>query len=222
MKEIKVKTKKRKEVGKEAAKRLRKEGWVPAILYGHGEETLPILVDGNTLPLFTESSILSMKVDGDASRKTLVKEIQRDFITGEVLHVDFQLIHEHEKITVEVSINLEGHALGVKDEGGTLEHFLRSVQVRCLPSEIPPEFRLDVSQLKIGDVIHVKELVAQYPNVAIDEEPEQTVLTITPPKVEAEVVEAVPEEEEKEPELIGKEKKEEDDEEGKEQEEKKG
>jgi large subunit ribosomal protein L25 len=222
MKEIKVNTKERKEVGKEAAKRLRKEGWIPAILYGHGEETLPILVDKNTLPLFSESSILSMKVDSNASRKTLVKEIQRDFITGEVLHMDFQLIHEHEKITVEIPINLEGLAVGVKDEGGTLEHFLRSVQVRCLPSEIPPEFRLDVSQLKIGDVIHVKELLSEYPNVSIEEDPDQTVLTITPPKVEAEVVEPVPEEEEKEPELIGKEKKEGEAEEGEKQEEKEG
>ena len=223
MKDINLKSKVRKEMGKEAVKRLRRTGWVPATLYGHGEETQVIAVEKSTLHLFNESSILSMIVDGGESRKTLVKEIQRDSITGEVLHLDFQLIHEHEKITVDVPIVLEGHAVGVKDEGGTLEHFLRTVQVRCLPSEIPEEFRLNVDSLKIGDTIHVKELSIQNPNLTPEEDPEQTILTITPPKVEAEVTPPVSEEEEKEPEVIGEEKKEgEGEEEGKKVQEDKG
>jgi len=222
MKEITLKTKVRKEIGKEAVKRLRKEGWIPAILYGHGEETFPIAVEESSLHLVHESSILSMEMDGGSHRKTLVKEIQRDFITDEVLHLDFQLIHEHEKITVEVPIILEGHAVGVKDEGGTLEHFLRIVQIHCLPAEIPQEFRLDVSSLKIGDAYHVRDLAMQKPNLDIEEDPEQTILTITPPKVEAvaPVEEEGKEIEEKEPEVIGKEEEEEKEKEKKEGEEK--
>ena len=226
MKEIKIKTKIRKETGKEAVKRLRKEGWIPGILYGHGEATEPISVEKSAPKLFNESSILSIEVDGEASRKTLVKEIQRDFITGEVLHLDFQLIHEHENITIDVPIVLEGHAVGVKDEGGTLEHFLRSIQIHCLPSEIPQNFKVDVSQMKIGDTIHVRDLLIDKPNLSIEEDPEQTVLTLIPPKVEAEVEAPTPEEEkedeEKEPEIIGKEKKEEEKEEEKKKEEERG
>jgi len=213
MDEIQLKATLRKEAGKEASKRLRREGWIPAILYGHGEEPRSLLIEKNSLRLFKESDILSLEVDEGKSRKILVKEVQKDFISGEVLHLDFQVIHEHEKITVEVSIHLEGQAVGVKEDGGTLEHLLRSVRVRCLPAEVPKEFKLDISSLRIGDAIHVKELALQYPNLSFEKDPEETLLTITAPKVEEEVVKPAVEEEVKEPEVIGREKKEEEEEE---------
>jgi len=150
--------------------------------------------------------IVSLKLDG-GERTALVRGVQRDPLTHEILHLDFQEVSLTEKVRVEVNVHLVGTPIGVKDAGGILETIIRAVEVECLATTIPGSIDVDVSQLGIGDSVHVRDL--QPEGVVILTDPDQTVATVVPPTVyEAPVAEvaAVPSAEE--PEVIGKGKEE--------------
>ncbi len=202
MLEVKMKAQLREERGKQAAKRLRNNGLIPAVVYGHKEETIPICVDAHEFARMLreekgDNVIIDLRWD-KTSKKAIIKEIQRNPVTSEVIHVDFQHLIAKEKIEIDVPIQLIGTAVGVKEEGGVLEHVLRKVSVRCLPKDIPGHVELDVSELRIGESIHVSDL--EMKNVEILDRLEEAVVTILTPrgyeaeeeKVEAE--EEVPEE----------------------------
>ncbi len=152
--------------GTSAAKKVRALGAVPAILYAKKED--PVKVEVNQKELiklvhkFGESSIITLKLDDNGKiidQPVIIKEMQIDYIKNNVLHVDFQLIKMGEKIRVNVPLVTKGDsdALGVK-EGGILEHVLHEIEVESLPSSLPKQIIIDVSGLKVGDSIHVKEL----------------------------------------------------------------
>jgi large subunit ribosomal protein L25 len=151
------------------------------------------------------SIILELDVAGagDGKDKALVKEVQRDVVTGEVLHLDLLHISATRKITVDVPVVIVGEAEGAK-AGGVLEVVTRDIQVDCLPADIPDKVEVDVTALEIGDSIKVRDLAI--PNTEILIDPDTAILTIVPPTVYEEVKEEVPEEEE--PELVTKEKEE--------------
>jgi len=209
MLEVKIKTNKRTKVGKQQAKYLRKNGLIPAILYGHGEETINISIPEKEFCHLLqkekgENIIIEIELPGDKIKKTIIKEIQRNPVTSRILHVDFQHLIMTEKVHMQVPIILTGTPEGIKS-GGVLEHLLRKINVKCLPKDIPPHIEVEVSELKLGDSVHISDLSVE--NVEILEEPTETITTILIPKivkeeVKEEVVEEVKEEEEKkEPEV---------------------
>ncbi len=209
MLEVKIKTNKRTKVGKQQVNYLRKNGLIPAILYGHGEETINISIPEKEFCHLLqkekgENIIIGIELPGDKIKKTIIKEIQRNPVTSRILHVDFQHLIMTEKVHMQVPIILTGTPEGIKS-GGVLEHLLRKINVRCLPKDIPPHIEVEVSELKLGDSVHISDLSVE--NVEILEEPTETITTILIPKivkeeVKEEVVEEVKEEEEKkEPEV---------------------
>ena len=181
---------KRTASGTAAARRLRRRGLTPAILYGRGMESLPLAVDSRMLRSLMHAGghnvLVRLKIqDGEGEPPTvMVKEIQRDAVTGMTLNVDFQRISLTEKVTAEVPVVLVGEAPGVK-QGGVLDQILREVEVECLPTDIPAGFELDVSDLQVAHSLHVSDLVAP-PGVEITTEPTAVVVAVT--RVAEEVV----------------------------------
>lgn len=211
MKEVNLEVKSRERKGKEQVKKLRKNGIVPAVMYGAGEQALSLeisLKDLNALLKATkgENVIINLNIDEGKveTKKALLREVQKDPVRDNILHVDFQHISLTEKITVKVPIHLIGTAAGVKDEGGILEHILRELEIRCLPTDIPEHIEVGVSELGIGDAVHVSDLKLEKVELLTDLE--GSIATVVPPTVfkEPEVAAAV--EEGKEPELVGAEK----------------
>lgn len=210
---------------KQAAKRLRRSGRVPGILYGQKNEALAVSVETRALSRMLHSArhghvILDLKVPGvKEDVKAIFREIQRDPVRQEYLHCDFQRISLKEKIHVRVPVRLEGIADGVKNFGGILDLQLREIDVRCLPTEMPNEFVIDVTHLGIGDSVRVREV--NLPGVEILTEGERSIVTVVPPSILKEATPAAAEgeaaatEEAAEPELIKKPKKTEEEEESK-------
>lgn len=207
--EAQIKAATREETGKGAARSLRRDGKVPGIVYGHGEESVPVAVDAGELMRLThtvsiENTIVDLSIAGGdgGPYKVLVREIQRHPFKQEFLHVDFFRVAMDEKIHVDVPVTLTGVPTGVKDRGGVLEHMLRDLEVYCLPGSIPEKVEIDVSHLDIGDSIHVSEI--ELPDVEILTDLERSIVAVLAPTVIEE-----PEEEEEEellePELIGRE-----------------
>lgn len=209
-KEAQITARTREETGKGAARSLRREGRIPGIVYGHGEESVPVTVDSGELMRLThavsiENTIIDLSVedgpDGGAY-KVLVREIQRHPFKREFVHVDFFRVAMDEKIHVDVPVTLTGVPTGVKDKGGVLEHMLRELEVYCLPGNIPEKVEIDVSELDIGDSIHVAEI--DLPEVEVMTDADRSIVAVLAPTVIEE-----PEEEEEEellePELIGRE-----------------
>jgi len=186
----------RKETGKGAARRLRRQGMVPAIFYGHREEPIPLAVRLSDLRrtlghLEARRSLFTLVIkdlDGKELRKlALLKEIQKDTLKDALLHVDFQGVAMEEEIYMEVPVHLVGKAKGV-EKGGVLELILRELEVKCLPEQLPSSVEVDVSDLDIGDAIHVADLKLE--GVKILTDPEQAIVTVVPPTVEEEEAEA--------------------------------
>ena len=209
MEKISLEAEIREKTGKSSSGRLRRTGYIPAVLYGGKEESQPLIVNTKDLEkaLSTEAGenvIISLKI-GDKVRTVIIKELQTDIVRGDLLHVDLCQISLEEKLKAAVPIEVRGESPGVK-EGGILQHRLREIEVECLPTEIPESIPIDVGDLGIGDSLHVKDLKVTG-DIKILADEEQTVVSIVPPTVE-EVTPPTPEEEAAEPEVIGEKKEE--------------
>ncbi len=208
---------KRDVVGKKANKQLKKEGKIPGIYYIHGEDSIPVAVDAKQLKTLiqSETSIIDLKFDGDKKlTKSIIREVQWDPLYGHPLHVDFMGIKLTEKVHVDVPVHIVGTAVGVKQEGGIMQHIIREISIEALPLDIPEHIDVDITDLDIGGSVRIDDLSID--KVKILSDPTQSIVVIRPPTVieEPEVEEEVLEEGEEaaEPEVIG-EKKEESDEE---------
>lgn len=211
MAEAKLQVQTRTEKGKQAVKHLRKQGLFPGILYGPGEQPSMLSINLkdflNLLHTYGRNMVVDLAV-GDRRKKfkAFIYEIQHDPISGDIIHVDLKHISLKEKITVTISIHLTGIPTGVKNEGGILEHLMHTVEISCLPTDIPDGITIDVSDLHNGGLIHVKELPHQ--KFEIVSEPESIVVHVISPRVHA--VEEKPEEVgPAEPVVIGEKKEEE-------------
>lgn len=217
--EVKLKASLRTEKGKGAAKRFRHSEMIPAVYYGRKIETVPLLVNVRDFKsaMATEAGsnvLINLEIEGELpdflkGRQTvIVKEIQRHPVRGDILHVDFHKVIMSEEIQAAVPIILVGEAAGVK-LGGVLQQPIREVNVKCLPKYIPEHIEVGVSELEIGDNIHLSDLPA-VEGVEFLDDPEEILVSVIPPtKVEVPV--AAPEEEEEvavEPELVGEKKEE--------------
>ncbi|MDD5561603.1 MAG: 50S ribosomal protein L25 [Candidatus Omnitrophica bacterium] len=214
MEEIFLEAELRDAKGSAKARELRNSGYLPSVVYFHGKEALSIKFPKSTLLKLVhqhhlESVIINLKIKDDKKAKgrpCLVKEIQYDPVSEDIMHVDFNEISLTEAIKVNVSIEVKGEAVGVKQEGGSLEHILWEIEVECLPTNIPKNIEVDISALKMGEVIHVKDIV--FPaGVKPLNDPDAIVLHVVEPMKEEVPVEAVEGEDKQEPEVI-KEKKE--------------
>lgn len=193
--------------GKGGARQARFRGKVPAVIYGHGRETQPLEVEAKALEkalsgVEPASTIIELAVDG-RSVKTLIREIQRHPVRPDIIHVDFYEIHAAERVTLKIPVHLVGTPDGVRNAGGVLDQVTRDVEIEVLPENIPDRVELDVTALKIGDSLHVRDLAI--PNAKILTEGELTIATVVPPRAE-EVAAPTPEAvaEVAEPELIRK------------------
>ncbi len=197
--------------GKGAARKLRQAGMVPAVVYGHGRDTESLTLSLAELEKVLQgssgSTVIELSVDGKPMR-TLIREIQRHPTRKTIAHVDFFEIHAGEKITLAVPLALVGSPEGVRNAGGVLEQFERDLEIEVLPRHIPERIEVDVSELNIGDSLHVSDISVE--NAEILADGSKTICTVVPPRVEeVPVPEVVEEEEAAEPELIRKPKAEE-------------
>ena len=167
-------------------RRLRQAGRTPAVIYGHGREPASLSVSSFELgrlleQIVTASTIVDITV-GAATYKTLIREVQRHALRPGILHVDFYEIKAGEKITLEVPVHLVGIPDGVRNQGGTLDQVLRTVEIEVLPGDIPERVELDVTALTIGKALPVSAL--KIPNARILNDAALTICTVVAPRVE--------------------------------------
>jgi large subunit ribosomal protein L25 len=207
----KISMKKREGTGKEVSRKIRKEGYIPGVFYGPElEEAIPVMVDAKAIRPFANSAHwetirIECQFEDGTEAECLMKEIQRDPLTGEILHVDFLKLVKGHKVIVNVPIDVVGKdvCVGVK-QGGVLEVLMHEIEMEVLPREIPEAVVVDVSKLGIDDVIHVKDL--KLPESAVvDQDPNAAVVMVSSARVAVE--EEGEEGEEQEVEVIGKGKK---------------
>ena len=208
--------------GKGAARTLRSQGQIPAVIYGHGRDPQPLALNARDLDkllshIQAESTVIEVTVGGHTA-KTLIREIQRHPIKRQILHVDFQALVAGEKVTVSIPIVLQGIPEGVRLEGGVLDQTLREIEIEVDPSNIPDHIEYDVTNMVIGDSVHVSDLKVPE-GVEIQDDPETSVAVLAAPRAVIEETPAVAEAVEgaegavAEPEVIGR-GKEDDEEEG--------
>jgi len=154
----------RKETGKGPARRVRREGKIPAIIYGPGREPVPVVVDPKQIIKILQiptgkNTILTLKSSEPEleGRKVLIRDYQIDPIIDELIHIDLMEVKEDRPVRVQVPIQLVGKPIGV-EKGGTLEEHIRQLEIVCLPGQIPEVVKIDVSGLDLGDSIHIRDL----------------------------------------------------------------
>jgi large subunit ribosomal protein L25 len=205
-----LKAQPRQEKGKSATRKMRAAGRIPAVVYGHGDETRMLTVDAHELELLFkrvhyENTIIDVQIEGDKGAvKTLVREVQSHAYRPQILHVDFQQVHADEPINVQIPIRLTGTAAGTRT-GGVLMQVETDLEVRCLPDRIPEVIEIDISHLEINDSVHLRDITLPDGVEAIIDA-DRTICSITPPAVTPmdEAAEEEPEAAPSEPEVIGK------------------
>jgi len=190
VKDTVVNAEKREGRGKNDSRRARRDGKIPAVLYGAGAEAIPLLVDPKLVQAILhseagENTLFEMNVppDGALSGKFMIKDHQVDPITDRLLHADFLRVAMDRVIRVQVSIRTLGVARGVKLQGGILEHPMREVEVECLPQNIPEHIDVDISELDLGRSYRVSDLKVD-PSVRILTDPQMPVVAVVAPTVE--------------------------------------
>ncbi len=179
-------------LGTQGAKRVRRQGLVPAILYGEKQENMNLAVDEAELKaaLSTPAGrnvIIELTPEGAEMTRVVLREMTRNPITRQVLHVDFQRISEHKPVNMKIPVVLVGESPAVNEGRGILDHAMRVLDIKCLPKDIPVNVEVDISELEIGNVIRVSDI--KIPHVEFLDIPERPVVDILLPTlyVEAEV-----------------------------------
>ncbi len=224
MKAVELIANKRETSGKGAARKLRMQGRIPAIYYGSSEDNISLDFDAKSFEqaiskIQSTNVIVSLDIGGD-KKTALLKFLQRDPIDNSVLHADFYGVSPEQRITLRIPVRYVGSSIGVKD-GGVLQTIIRELEVSCKVSAIPEFVEVDVTDMQVGDSIHVEELELENVEILID--PDRTMVTVVPPTIaktalpeeeeaEAELAEEEEGEEPTEPEVITEKKKEEDEE----------
>jgi large subunit ribosomal protein L25 len=174
--------------GSRSARRLRRTGQVPGVIYGGGEEPVAFQIEARELrhALASAGAVLELSIDGGRSGPVVVKELVRHPVSGETVHLDLLRVRMDQAIQATVVLDLVGaeDAPGVK-EGGVLEHVTRELTIEALPGDIPDSIQHDVSGLQIGDTLTLEQLDAPR-GVTLTDDPETVIATVTPPKLQAE------------------------------------
>jgi large subunit ribosomal protein L25 len=185
------------------ARKLRASGRIPGICYRRNSESVAVSLDPNELDRLIRNAssgintLIDLKVAGGGDfdgRQVLIKELQRDPISGAYLHADLYAVDLKETIHISIPVQLKGTPIGVTLSGGILDHATRELDVECLPDAIPEEFAVDVSELEVGDSLHVRDIKV-LEGVEILNDPDVSIVSVVAPAV---VEEEAPEEEEEE------------------------
>ncbi len=177
----------RKLVGK-ATKQLRRQGLIPANIYGHKEDSVPIQVDAHEFEVLHRQhelrNILSLKLPDTGAQTVLVRHVQHSPVSGQILHIDFSRVSMGERIEAKLPLNFVGEAPGVKIEGGVLLHLVEALAVSCRASDIVEAIDVDISSLKnINDVLLARDI--KLPNgYELSISPDEPVAKVDPPRVE--------------------------------------
>jgi len=178
----------RQRTGKGGANQVRREGFIPAVLYGGTEEPKAIKIESHVFETLIRTpggshSVIDFKLPKHDAIMALIRDVQRHPVSREVLHVDFLMIEADKTVQVELPIHLVGAPRGVT-EGGILEHITRAIEVECLPRDIVSHFDVDVSALEIGDSISVEDITVA--NMEVLTEKERTIASVVAPTILAE------------------------------------
>jgi large subunit ribosomal protein L25 len=209
MQSIELRAQKREQLGTRASRRLRREGRLPAVVYGHQQEVLSVTLplDDTLKHLQRGAHLFSLQMDG-TTEQVLLKDVQYDHLGDEILHVDLFRVNLDEEITSEVSVHLVGEPKGIK-AGGVLSLIRDSIEVICRVRDLPDEIEVNVSAMDLGDVLHIGEVPLPEGVRLADPEADFTVATVAAPKIQEEEEAAA--EAPAEPEIIGQKKEEEED-----------
>lgn len=169
--------------GKSAAQKLKEEGYIPAILYGKGMESIPLAIQNNKLREIMQKHgrnvLLNVIVNG-STHNAIIKEIQGNTLKGNVVHVDFQRVSMYDAIESTVPLKFEGIGV-VESRGGIVQHQVWEINVKSLPDKMPEEITIDLSNLKIGDTLYIKDVAVPEGIEKIDD-PDEVVLSVLAPK----------------------------------------
>lgn len=212
--ESKVVAYERKESGSAAARRLRRDGWLPAVMNMESGESRPLRISRHDFEVMlhhhtSESLVLDLAIEGDKPRKVLLKDVQHDTLSGRVLHADLLEISMTKTMRVSVPIHLTGDPVGVTQDEGVLDHHLRELEIECLPSDLAERIEADVSGLKIGDALQVADLNIRSGWTVMTAGDVVVASVLAPRLVEEEAATEEEAAEGAEPEVIGEEKSEE-------------
>ena len=177
-----------REIGSSSTRRLRSEGKIPGVVYGHGTDPIPVAVVGREFQIAMSgeaglNTLLSLDVDG-TEHLTLARDIQHHPVRNTVTHVDFLIVRRDELISAEVPINLVGEAIEVAHGDGIVDQQLFTLHVKAKPTDIPPSVDIDISSLTIGGALHVSDITIP-PGVELETDVDATVVGGNPPRVQA-------------------------------------
>ena len=194
MAEIVVAAENRTETGKNVNRRLRTRGLIPGVLYGSKKEAVPLAVSPKEITTILrsktgENTLFDLEIGG-SRRRVILKEFQVEPIKGQLIHADFYEVALDKPIEVKVHIEVTGIPVGVKVEGGLLDHVTREVEVSCLPADIPEKISIDVSELGMGKAVRVSDLKVP-DKVTMLSEPDLVIVHVVAPRAEEEVAAAV-------------------------------
>ncbi|GAK04869.1 LSU ribosomal protein L25p [Geomicrobium sp. JCM 19037] len=200
---VKLQAHSREDLRRSVTRKLRKDGYVPAVLYGKKTESTAVSVPSiefmKTLREAGRNGIIDLFVDGDGKKhQVMVHDVQNDILKGDTTHIDFFEVDMKSELDADVAVNLVGDAPG-EAEGGVLSHMMFTISVRALPTEIPEQIEVDISGLGIGDSIAVADLKSGK-NFEFNNDDEETVVAVLAPTIEEEPAEG--EETQEEPELV--------------------
>ncbi|MEO7101663.1 MAG: 50S ribosomal protein L25 [Luteolibacter sp.] len=155
----------RNRTGSGRLNQMRREGWVPSVIYGKGTENLNLKVDAKTFSdvlahSSSENIIVNLEIEGQGTRLAFLQSIQHDPLSAKVLHADFRSIDENTPITAHIPTHLNGESAGVK-AGGLVEQYVHAIEITCLPNDLPETIEVDISGLQIGDSLHIGDI--KYP-----------------------------------------------------------
>ena len=204
----------REKAGKGVARGLRREQRVPAVLYSHGKSMPISMVSKDVTKILNteggEHALINLTLEGSkdaAARMALIKDYQVDPLNGSLIHLDLMEVAMNEKVKLQVSVHITGSSIGVK-EGGIFQYGLRTLEVECLPTQIPDNIEVNIANLKINESLHVRDITAPE-GVRVLTDGDSTVATIQPPisveKLES-MLAVAPAAEAGEPEVVGKKK----------------
>jgi large subunit ribosomal protein L25 len=172
--------------GKGAARATRRDGRVPAVVYGHHTESQPLSVDGHELgrllaTISVDNTLIDLQVDGGEAHQVLIREVQKHPFRAQVLHVDFYQVTRGEKLKMDVPVRLVGTPVGVSVDGGVLHEDLRALHVECLPRDIPKIIEVNVEEMRIGESVYVRDV--QVPNATVLNDGDLVIASVTAPTV---------------------------------------
>jgi large subunit ribosomal protein L25 len=141
---------------------MRREGWIPSVIYGRGTENINLKVDAKTFAdLLAQSSseniIVNLEIEGQGTRLAFLQSVQHDPLSGKALHADFRSIDENTAITANIPTHLNGESAGVK-AGGLIEQYVHAIEITCLPNDLPETLEVDISHLQVGDSLHIGDI----------------------------------------------------------------